>query len=201
MLLNARPLRLGAALAAVTTLLFPAPIAIAQPRAVGGAECNRMTGYDTIVVGAGIAGLSAAKELRRLGHSVLILEANDRIGGRGFVGLIGEERVPIDYGGAWLHGVPTNPPLGPRPRPRESDLPPQRPQRTPHHPQRRSDSGSAVRRRPVHFRVASDAGAIWTEHLADGRGGTNTLPRPRRGAYEIADIHAIPQGSVAAERR
>jgi monoamine oxidase len=88
-------------------------IAIAQPpRAVGGAECDRITGYDTIVVGAGIAGLSAAKELRRLGHSVLILEANDRIGGRGFVGLIGDERVPIDYGGAWLHGVPTNPLTG-----------------------------------------------------------------------------------------
>ena len=104
------------AIAAVTALLFPVQIAISQaalpPRAVGGAECGRTSGYDTIVVGAGIAGLSAAKELRRLGHSVLILEANDRIGGRGFVGLIGDERVPIDYGGAWLHGVPTNPLTG-----------------------------------------------------------------------------------------
>src|SRR5215471_14236412 len=104
------------AIAAGTALLFLVQIAIAQPalppRAVGGAECDRTTGYDTIVVGAGIAGLTAAKELRRLGHSVLILEANDRIGGRGFVGLIGDERVPIDYGGAWLHGVPTNPLTG-----------------------------------------------------------------------------------------
>jgi monoamine oxidase len=111
MRVNAKTPRLPSA-AILTALLFPAPIAIAQPRAVGGADCDRTTGYDTIVVGAGIAGLSAAKELRRLGHSVLILEANDRIGGRGFVGLIGEERVPIDYGGAWLHGVPTNPLTG-----------------------------------------------------------------------------------------
>lgn len=108
-------LQMGTILPAIALLLSmqaaPAQTASA-PRAVGGADCGKTTGYDTIVVGAGIAGLGAAKELLRLGHSVLILEANDRIGGRGFVGLIGDERVPIDYGGAWLHGVPTNPLTG-----------------------------------------------------------------------------------------
>jgi len=84
------------------------------PRPVGGAQCTKTSGYDVIVVGAGLAGISAAKELIHLGRSVLILEANDRIGGRAYVGLIsagetGSSKVPIDYGGAWIHGVSTNP--------------------------------------------------------------------------------------------
>ena len=87
--------------------------AAGEPRALGGADCARTHGYDVVVVGAGLAGLTAARELAHLDRSVLVLEATDRIGGRGFVGGIrvgpDEPPVPIDYGGAWIHGVPTNP--------------------------------------------------------------------------------------------
>ncbi|HXM70476.1 MAG TPA: FAD-dependent oxidoreductase, partial [Thermoanaerobaculia bacterium] len=37
---------------------------------------------DVVVVGAGVAGLAAARELRRRGLTVVVLEARDRIGGR-----------------------------------------------------------------------------------------------------------------------
>ncbi len=78
------------------------PLATPSP-----ADCNKMTGYDVIIVGAGMSGLTAAKELRR-GNAdarVLILEATDRIGGRARTLKNGP---PIDLGGAWLHGVSTN---------------------------------------------------------------------------------------------
>jgi monoamine oxidase len=74
------------------------------------ADCERTTGYDVIIVGAGFSGLTASKELRRLGrHNVLILEATDRIGGRGNTLKNGP---PIDLGGAWIHGVTVNPLTG-----------------------------------------------------------------------------------------
>ncbi len=37
-----------------------------------------------LVIGAGLAGLAAARELKRHGHEVLVLEARDRLGGRIF---------------------------------------------------------------------------------------------------------------------
>lgn len=41
-----------------------------------------MTSHDIIIIGAGLAGLSAAIHLHRAGHTPLILEASDGVGGR-----------------------------------------------------------------------------------------------------------------------
>jgi phytoene dehydrogenase-like protein len=38
--------------------------------------------HDVVIVGAGVAGLTCARELRRRGHDVLVLDASDTIGGR-----------------------------------------------------------------------------------------------------------------------
>ncbi len=39
-------------------------------------------GNDVVVIGAGLAGLTAARELQRLGHNVYVYEARSRPGGR-----------------------------------------------------------------------------------------------------------------------
>lgn len=40
------------------------------------------TSYDVAVIGAGMAGLTAARDLAAKGYSVVLVEARDRIGGR-----------------------------------------------------------------------------------------------------------------------
>jgi monoamine oxidase len=64
--------------------------------------------HDVLIVGAGVAGLTAARQLEQAGLKVLVLEAQDRIGGRALVDTT-TFSVPIDYGAAWLHGLETNP--------------------------------------------------------------------------------------------
>lgn len=66
------------------------------------------TETDVVVIGAGAAGLSAAKELGRLRLSCTVVEASHRIGGRAY----SEEIMPgvwFDLGCAWLVGGDTNP--------------------------------------------------------------------------------------------
>src|SRR3954467_600862 len=57
----------------------------------------------TLVLGAGIAGLAAARALRSRGHQVVVLEARDRIGGRCHT------KDKIDLGAHWIHGTEGNP--------------------------------------------------------------------------------------------
>jgi monoamine oxidase len=60
-----------------------------------------MADVDCCVVGAGFAGLAAALRLKQGGHSVAVLEARDRVGGRTFTE-VREDGAWIDRGGAWV---------------------------------------------------------------------------------------------------
>src|ERR1700683_3025031 len=59
-----------------------------------------MSEADVLVVGAGLAGLSAARALVAAGRSVLVLEARDRTGGRIVNHELGDGKV-VEMGGQW----------------------------------------------------------------------------------------------------
>ncbi|MEM7216645.1 MAG: NAD(P)/FAD-dependent oxidoreductase [Pseudomonadota bacterium] len=63
---------------------------------------------DVIVVGAGTAGLSAAKSLQEAGLEVVVLEAEGHVGGRCITDTA-TFSVPFDRGGSWLHSAEINP--------------------------------------------------------------------------------------------
>jgi monoamine oxidase len=62
--------------------------------------------FDVVIVGAGMAGLAALRDLDRAGKRVLCLEARDRTGGR--ICTMRDQRspVPIELGAEFVHGRP-----------------------------------------------------------------------------------------------
>ncbi|HEV2369205.1 MAG TPA: FAD-dependent oxidoreductase [Acidimicrobiales bacterium] len=62
---------------------------------------NERVEADVCVVGAGFAGLAAARRLRAEGRSVVVLEARDRVGGRVWAHRLSDGSV-VDRGGAWF---------------------------------------------------------------------------------------------------
>lgn len=60
-----------------------------------------------IVIGAGISGLAAAKKLKEKGFNVIVLEAQDKVGGR--MRTNRSLGVAFDEGASWIHGIDGNP--------------------------------------------------------------------------------------------
>lgn len=61
-----------------------------------------------VVIGAGLAGLSAARHLQSRGHKVVVLEARQQAGGRIRTSLEWPG-MAMDLGASWIHGVRGNP--------------------------------------------------------------------------------------------
>lgn len=69
---------------------------------------SSVTQPDVIVIGAGIAGLTAAQTLQKQGYQVVVLEARNRIGGRIWTDR-SLNQIPLDLGASWIHGIQGNP--------------------------------------------------------------------------------------------
>jgi monoamine oxidase len=65
---------------------------------------------DCVVVGAGAAGIAAARRLRSGGASVVVLEGSGRVGGRAHTVI--REGLALDLGCGWLHSAERNPWVG-----------------------------------------------------------------------------------------
>src|SRR5215204_3392957 len=65
-----------------------------------------MREVDAIVIGAGAAGVAAARRLQGAKLSVLVVEARGRIGGRAWT--VQDSGLPLDLGCGWLHSADEN---------------------------------------------------------------------------------------------
>ena len=62
---------------------------------------------DVVIIGAGMSGLAAAKDLAAKGRGVIVLEAQSSIGGRTLTDR--SLGLPLDLGASWIHGTRNNP--------------------------------------------------------------------------------------------
>jgi monoamine oxidase len=62
---------------------------------------------EVVIIGAGAAGIAAARRLKDRGRSVLLVEAMARVGGRAHTVTVGA--LPLDLGCGWLHSAERNP--------------------------------------------------------------------------------------------
>jgi monoamine oxidase len=63
---------------------------------------------DIVVIGAGAAGIAAARRIQAANRKVIVVEADSRLGGRCWTDS-GTFDVPLDRGARWLHNPETNP--------------------------------------------------------------------------------------------
>ncbi|EOD48091.1 Flavin-containing amine [Neofusicoccum parvum] len=80
-----------------------ASIAPAAPAPLPSTELSSQKWTDVVVIGAGLSGLAAARDVTRAGLSCLVLEARDRVGGKTWSKPLSDGTGVIDLGAAWIN--------------------------------------------------------------------------------------------------
>src|SRR5262249_60891231 len=75
-------------------------------RTAWGAPLPRET--DIVVIGAGAAGIAAARRIAAVGRKVIVVEAANQVGGRCITDTSTFD-APFDRGARWIHNPETNP--------------------------------------------------------------------------------------------
>ena len=57
--------------------------------------------WDVVIIGGGLAGVTAARDLQQRGLRTVVVEANDRLGGRTYT--VEDEGCKVELGGTWIH--------------------------------------------------------------------------------------------------
>lgn len=82
------------------------PEAPSVPRSIdGSAGSSSPERADVVVIGAGLAGLTAATELERQGFSCIVVEARDRVGGKTWSHPVSSNDGVVDFGAGWINDV------------------------------------------------------------------------------------------------
>lgn len=87
----------------IKDLVLSIPIMPIQNRFSSRSTCKMAQKFQVVIVGAGLSGLRAAREVHNAGLSYIVLEAMDRVGGKTLSVHASDGHGAVDLGASWIN--------------------------------------------------------------------------------------------------